>query len=157
MTAKFDLFAAAPSLMKSWMSTSLAAQASLEPTLIELVKIRASQINACANCINMHTVEARANGETEQRLYLLSAWREAPCYTERERAALGWTDALTRLSEGHAHADAYEALNAHFTEEEQVKLTLMINVINGWNRLAVGFGLWIDPAAAKAAATRAAA
>ncbi|WGS42007.1 carboxymuconolactone decarboxylase family protein [Burkholderia sp. JSH-S8] len=157
MTAKFDLFATAPSLMKSWMSTSLAAQASLEPTLIELVKIRASQINACANCINMHTVEARANGETEQRLYLLSAWREAPCYTERERAALGWTDALTRLSEGHAHADAYEALNAHFTEEEQVKLTLMINVINGWNRLAVGFGLWIDPAAAKAAATRAAA
>ncbi|WP_017334704.1 carboxymuconolactone decarboxylase family protein [Burkholderia stagnalis] len=157
MTAKFDLFAAAPSLMKSWMSTSLAAQASLEPTLIELVKIRASQINACANCINMHTVEARANGETEQRLYLLSAWREAPCYTERERAALGWTDALTRLSEGHAHADAYEALNAHFTEEEQVKLTLMINVINGWNRLAVGFGLWVDPAAAKAAATRAAA
>ncbi|RQS11401.1 carboxymuconolactone decarboxylase family protein [Burkholderia sp. Bp9002] len=157
MTAKFDLFAAAPSLMKSWMSTSLAAQASLEPTLIELVKIRASQINACANCINMHTVEARANGETEQRLYLLSAWREAPCYTDRERAALGWTDALTRLSEGHAHADAYDALNAHFTEEEQVKLTLMINVINGWNRLAVGFGLWVDPAAAKAAATQAAA
>ncbi|MGZ2743114.1 carboxymuconolactone decarboxylase family protein [Burkholderia stagnalis] len=157
MTAKFDLFAAAPSLMKSWMSTSLAAQASLEPALIELVKIRASQINACANCINMHTVEARANGETEQRLYLLSAWREAPCYTDRERAALGWTDALTRLSEGHAHADAYEALNAHFTEEEQVKLTLMINVINGWNRLAVGFGLWVDPAAAKAAATQAAA
>ncbi|RQR60769.1 carboxymuconolactone decarboxylase family protein [Burkholderia sp. Bp9125] len=157
MTAKFDLFAAAPSLMKSWMSTSLAAQASLEPTLIELVKIRASQINACANCINMHTVEARANGETEQRLYLLSAWREAPCYTDRERAALGWTDALTRLSEGHAHADAYDALNAHFTEEEQVKLTLMINVINGWNRLAVGFGLWVDPAAAKAAAAQAAA
>ncbi|MXN74320.1 carboxymuconolactone decarboxylase family protein [Burkholderia sp. 4701] len=157
MTAKFDLFAAAPSLMKSWMSTSLAAQASLEPTLIELVKIRASQINACANCINMHTVEARANGETEQRLYLLSAWREAPCYTDRERAALGWTDALTRLSESHAHADAYDALNAHFTEEEQVKLTLMINVINGWNRLAVGFGLWVDPAAAKAAAAQAAA
>ncbi|KVD88148.1 alkylhydroperoxidase [Burkholderia stagnalis] len=157
MTAKFDPFAAAPSLMKSWMSTSLAAQASLEPTLIELVKIRASQINACANCINMHTVEARANGETEQRLYLLSAWREAPCYTDRERAALGWTDALTRLSEGHTHADAYEALNAHFTEEEQVKLTLMINVINGWNRLAVGFGMWVEPAAATAPAAQAAA
>ncbi|KVM85963.1 carboxymuconolactone decarboxylase family protein [Burkholderia stagnalis] len=157
MTAKFDPFAAAPSLMKSWMSTSLSAQASLEPTLIELVKIRASQINACANCINMHTVEARANGETEQRLYLLSAWREAPCYTDRERAALGWTDALTRLSEGHTHADAYEALNAHFTEEEQVKLTLMINVINGWNRLAVGFGMWVEPAAATAPAAQAAA
>ncbi|KVM54593.1 alkylhydroperoxidase [Burkholderia ubonensis] len=151
MTAKLDPFAAAPSLMKNWMSTSLAAAASLEPTLIELVKVRASQINACANCINMHTAEARANGETEQRLYLLSAWREAPCYTDRERAALGWTDALTRLSEGHTREQAYAALNDHFTQEEQVKLTLMINVINGWNRLAVGFGLWVDPAAAKAA------
>ncbi|KVP24776.1 alkylhydroperoxidase [Burkholderia ubonensis] len=151
MTAKLDPFAAAPSLMKNWMSTSLAAAASLEPTLIELVKVRASQINACANCINMHTAEARANGETEQRLYLLSAWREAPCYTDRERAALGWTDALTRLSEGHTHEQAYAALNDHFTQEEQVKLTLMINVINGWNRIAIGFGLWVAPAAAKAA------
>ncbi|WP_431820892.1 carboxymuconolactone decarboxylase family protein [Burkholderia sp. F1] len=151
MTAKLDPFAAAPSLMKNWMSTSLAAEASLESTLIELVKVRASQINACANCINMHTAEARAKGETEQRLYLLSAWREAPCYTDRERAALGWTDALTRLSEGHTHEQAYAALNDHFTQEEQVKLTLMINVINGWNRIAIGFGLWVEPAAAKAA------
>ncbi|PCE30999.1 carboxymuconolactone decarboxylase family protein [Burkholderia ubonensis] len=151
MTAKLDPFAAAPSLMKHWMSTSIAAAASLEPTLIELVKVRASQINACANCINMHTAEARANGETEQRVYLLSAWREAPCYTERERAALGWTDALTRLSEGHTHEHAYATLNDHFTQEEQVKLTLMINVINGWNRLAVGFGMWVDPSAANAA------
>lgn len=103
--------------------------ASLEPSLIELVDIRASQING-ANCINMHTVEARANAETEQRIYLLSAWREAPCYTDRERAALGWTEALTRLSEGHTHSMAYEALKAQFTEEEQVKLPLMINVIN---------------------------
>ena len=156
MTPKLDLFAAAPSLMKSWAGTSLAVAGSLEPSLIELVKIRASQINACANCINMHTAEAREQGETEQRIYLLPAWREAPCYTDRERAALGWTDALTRLSEGHAHASAHDALKAQFTEEEQVKLTLMINVINGWNRLAVGFGLWADPAAAKAA-TRAAA
>jgi AhpD family alkylhydroperoxidase len=157
MTAKLDLFAAAPSLMKSWTSTSISITSSLEPTLIELVKIRASQINGCANCINMHTVEARAKGETEQRIYLLSAWREAPCYSDRERAALGWTEALTRLSEGHAHAPAYEALKAQFTEEEQVKLTLMINIINGWNRLAVGFGLWTDPAVAKAAAAKAAA
>ncbi|MBN3789868.1 carboxymuconolactone decarboxylase family protein [Burkholderia sp. Ac-20353] len=156
MTAKLDPFAAAPSLMKNWMGMSLAAAASLEPTLIELVKIRASQLNACANCLNMHTAEARANGETEQRLYLLSAWREAPCYTDRERAALGWTDALTRLSEGHPDEAAYATLNDHFTQEEQVKLTLMINVINGWNRLAVGFGLWVDPAAAKAAAKAAA-
>ncbi|GAB1584394.1 MULTISPECIES: carboxymuconolactone decarboxylase family protein [Phyllobacteriaceae] len=152
MTAKLDPFAAAPSLMKSWMTTSIAVASSLEPSLIELVKIRSSQINACANCINMHTAEAREKGETEQRIYLLSAWREAPCYTDRERAALGWTEALTRLSEGEVRDSAYEALKAQFTEEEQVKLTLMINVINGWNRLAVGFGLWIDPAAAKAAA-----
>lgn len=157
MTAKLDVFAAAPSLMKSWSSTSFAVAGSLEPSLIELVKIRASQINACANCINMHTVEAREQGETEQRIYLLPAWREAPCYTDRERAALGWTDALTRLSEGHAHASAYEALKDQFTEEEQVKLTLMINVINGWNRLMVGFGVWVDPAVAKSSAQAAAA
>lgn len=152
MTVKLDPFAAAPALMKSWMGTSMAVAASLEPSLIELVKIRASQINACANCINMHTVEARTKGETEQRIYLLAAWREAPCYTDRERAALGWTEALTRLSEGHTHAAAYEALTAQFSEEDQVKLTLMINVINGWNRLAVGFGLWLELAPAKAAA-----
>ncbi|CCE99862.1 carboxymuconolactone decarboxylase family protein [Sinorhizobium fredii] len=152
MTAKLDPFTAAPSLMKNWMSTSIAVASSLEPTLIELVKIRASQINACANCINMHTAEARAKGETEQRIYLLSAWREAPCYTGRERAALAWTEALTRLSEGHTHESAYHALQAEFTEEEQVKLTLMINVINGWNRIAIGFGLWVDPATAAAAA-----
>ncbi|MBM0170335.1 carboxymuconolactone decarboxylase family protein [Altererythrobacter sp. C41] len=151
MTAKMDLFAAAPALMKDWLDTSTRIAGSLEPTLIELVKIRASQINGCANCINMHTAEARAKGETEQRIYLLSAWREAPCYTDRERAALAWTDALTRLSEGHNHHDALETLQAQFTQEEQVKLTLMINVINGWNRLAVGFGLWYEPAAKAAA------
>jgi AhpD family alkylhydroperoxidase len=106
---------------------------------MRLVEIRASQINGCANCINMHAAEAREKGETEQRIYLLSAWREAPCYTDRERAALGWTDALTRLSEGHQLEGAREALKAQFTEEEQVKLTLMVNVINGWNRIAVGF------------------
>jgi AhpD family alkylhydroperoxidase len=152
MTAKLDLFAAAPALMKTWMSASRAIVESLEPTLVELVKIRASQLNACANCINMHTAEARAKGETEQRIYLLSAWREAPCYTDRERAALAWTDALTQLSQGHTHEAAYEALKAEFSEEEQVKLTLVINVINGWNRLAVGFGVWLEQAGTRAAA-----
>jgi AhpD family alkylhydroperoxidase len=151
-----DLFAAAPELMKKWAATSLATASSLDPTLARLVEIRASQINGCANCLNMHTAEARAKGETEQRIYLLSAWREAPCYTERERAALGWTEALTRLSEGHAHKSAYETLQAQFTREEQVKLTLMINVINGWNRMAVGFGMFIDPAEAKTAQAAAA-
>src|SRR5262245_44774203 len=109
----------------------------------------------------MHAAEAREQGETEQRIYLLPGWREAPCYTDRERAALGWTEALTRLSEGHmseghVRERAYEALKAHFTEEEQVKLTLVINIINGWNRLAVGFGVWLDPVAAKAAVRTAA-
>ena len=157
MTAKLDPLAAAPELMKSWMRTSFAVASSLDPTLAHLVEIRASQINGCANCINMHTQEARAKGETEQRIYLLSAWREAPCYTDRERAALGWTEALTRLSEGHEQESAYGALKAHFSEEEQVKLTLMINVINGWNRIAVGFGAFADPAEVKATARAAAA
>ena len=149
-----DLFAAAPELMNKWTATSLAVASSLEPALVRLVEIRASQINSCANCINMHTADAREKGETEQRIYLLSAWREAPCYTDRERAALGWTEALTRLSEGRTLEGAREALKAHFTEEEQVKLTLMINVINGWNRIAVGFGMFVDPAAAKSVAAK---
>lgn len=151
MTVVTDPFAAAPQLMKQWMGVSLAVQDSLEPSLIELVKIRASILNACANCINMHTAEALAKGETEQRIYLLAAWHEAPVYTPRERAALAWTDALTRLSEGHTQQAAKDGLEAHFTAEEQVKLTLMINIINGWNRIAVGFGLWLEQPAAKAA------
>ncbi|MGR9236777.1 carboxymuconolactone decarboxylase family protein (plasmid) [Rhizobium leguminosarum] len=158
MTTKIDLFAAAPSLMKFLQRTSieLVAAASFDRTLSELVKLRASQINGCANCINLHASEARENGETEQRIYLLPAWREAPCYTDRERAALGWTEALTRLCEGREHASAYKSLKAQFTEEEQVKLTVMINIINGWNRIAVGFGLYVDAAAVKAARASAA-
>src|ERR1700761_8032513 len=123
MHGKINVFAAAPALMKGFRSSSieLAVAANFDPRLTELVKIRASQINGCANCINMHASEAREKGETEQRIFLLSAWREAPCYTERERAALEWTDALTRLSEGLALGSAYERLAAHFTEEERVK------------------------------------
>jgi AhpD family alkylhydroperoxidase len=157
MTAKLDPFAAAPEAMKSWIRTSMAIASSLDPKLVGLVEIRASQINGCANCLNMHTADARAKGETEQRIYLLSAWREAPCYTDRERAALDWTEALTRLSEGHGQESAYQGLKTQFTEEEQVKLTLMINVINGWNRIAVGFGLFVDPAVAKSVGAAAAA
>ncbi|HEY4365706.1 MAG TPA: carboxymuconolactone decarboxylase family protein [Steroidobacteraceae bacterium] len=157
MTARLNPATAAPALMKEWHSISLAISSSLDPSFRELVEIRASQINGCANCTNMHTVFARENGETEQRIYLLPTWREAPCYTDRERAALGWTEALTRLSEAHTHESAYEALKAQFTEEEQVKLTLIINIINGWNRIAVGFGGWVDPQAVKSAAKAAAA
>ena len=152
MTARLNPMTAAPALMKAWHGASVAIASSLEHGLRELVEVRASQINGCANCVNMHTVFARENGETEQRLYLLAAWREAPCYTDRERAALGWTEALTRLCEGPELDAAYDALKAHFTEEEQVKLTLMINVINGWNRIAVGFRGWADPAVVNASA-----
>lgn len=148
MTPKLDPFAAAPELMKAWRETTLALNASLDPTLVHLVEIRASQINACANCINMHVYAARAAGETDQRIDLLAAWREAPCYSDRERAALAWTEALTRLSEGHERLEVYDALAAEFSEEERTKLTLVINAINGWNRICVGFGLWIDPALA---------
>ncbi|GEN24404.1 alkyl hydroperoxide reductase AhpD [Halomonas cupida] len=154
MTARLNPFAAAPSLMKDWQTISLAINESMEPTLVGLVEIRASQINGCANCLNLHTVFARENGETEQRINLLSAWREAPCYTDRERAALGWTEVMTRLSEGHERESAYRALQAQFSEEEQVKLTLIISVINGWNRVATGFGIWVDPSEVKPSATR---
>lgn len=152
MTQKLEPFAAAPALMKNWLDFSNVVATSLEPSLIELVKVRASQINGCANCLNMHTAEARAKGETEHRLYLLSAWREAPCYSTRERAALAWTDALTLIAGNSGHTAAYTDLKSQFTDEEQVKLTLMINVINGWNRLSIAFSLWSGPAAEKAAA-----
>jgi AhpD family alkylhydroperoxidase len=104
MTAKLNPFAAAPGLMNDWHRTSLAISSSLDPGLSELVKIRASQINGRANCLNMHTVYARENGETEQRIYLLSAWREAPCYSDRERAALGWDDEPPNFLPGHSDA-----------------------------------------------------
>ncbi|MGN6580532.1 MAG: carboxymuconolactone decarboxylase family protein [Bordetella sp.] len=154
MTARLDPFAVAPAQMKGWMGISLATSSSLDPVVVSLVEVLASQINGCANCLNMHTAFARERGETEQRLHLLPAWRDAPCYSDRERAALGWTEALTRLSERPALDAAREALETHFDKEEQVKLTLMINVINGWNRLAVGFKLWVEPEAAKTAAAR---
>ncbi|SRR5579885_369479 len=114
-------------------------QSGLEPSLLELVKTRASQINGCAFCVDMHTKDARARGETEQRLYGLVAWRETPYYTERERAALAWTEAVTRVSEGHVPDDVYEAARAQFDEKELVDLTMAIVAINGWNRLAISF------------------
>ena len=110
----------------------------LEANLLEIVKVRASQVNGCAFCIQMHTRDARKLGETEDRLHLLAAWREAPLYTPRERAALAWTEALTLLTEGHAPDGVYADLRAQFSEEEIGKLTLAIGVINSWNRIAVG-------------------
>jgi AhpD family alkylhydroperoxidase len=103
------------------------------------VKIRASQINGCAFCLHMHTKDARASGETEERIYLLNAWRESPLFNDRERAALAWTEALTLVAETHAPDEDYAELSRHFTPVEQVNLTLMIGAINTWNRLAIGF------------------
>jgi AhpD family alkylhydroperoxidase len=111
----------------------------LEPSLLELVKMRASQINGCAYCLDMHSKDARAAGETEQRLYLLNAWREAPFYTERERAALAWTESVTLVHESHVPEDVYQQARAHFSEDELVNLTIAIVAINGWNRLEVSF------------------
>jgi AhpD family alkylhydroperoxidase len=114
-------------------------QSGLEASLLELVKMRASQINGCAYCLDMHSKDARAAGETEQRLYLLSAWREAPVYSERERAALEWTEAVTLVSETHVPDDAFQRVRQHFSDEELVHLTMAIVAINGWNRLEVSF------------------
>jgi AhpD family alkylhydroperoxidase len=119
----------------------------LEQGLIELVKMRASQINGCAFCLNMHSKDARAHGETEQRLYLLNAWRETPFYSDRERAALTWTECLTRLSTDGAPDAAYQALEAVFTPAEIANLTALIGVINLWNRLAVGLSYRLPGAA----------
>jgi len=111
----------------------------LERPLLELVRLRASQINGCAFCVDMHTKDARAMGETEQRLYLLSAWRECPFYTDRERAALEWTEAVTLVSETHVPDEVYERVKRHFSPMEIVNLTAAIAMINTWNRLSVAF------------------
>ena len=111
----------------------------LAPSLIELVKMRASQINGCAYCIDMHSKDARAAGESEQRLYALNAWRETPFFTAREQAALAWAEALTLVSVDHVPDAVYEHAKQHFSEEELVNLTLAVIAINGWNRIAISF------------------
>ena len=115
------------------------AQCGLDPKLLHMIKLRASQINGCAYCIDMHWKDARAAGETEQRLYGLDAWRESPYYTEKERAALEWTEALTLISETHAPDDVYERVRAQYSEKELVDLTLIVGMINMWNRIAIPF------------------
>ena len=140
MTTRLNHWTAAPQVMQAMMALEKASRShGLEHSLLELVKTRASIINRCAFCLDMHTREARAAGETEERLYMLAAWEEATCYTPRERAALAWTDTLTRLSETGAPDAAYDATAAAFSPEEQVALTLAIVAINGWNRFGVGF------------------
>ncbi len=115
------------------------AESSIEPPLRELIKLRASQINGCAYCIDMHWKDARAAGETEQRLYGLVAWREAPYYSERERAALDWTETLTLIADNHAPDELYEQTRRQFSEQELADLTLTVVTINAWNRITISF------------------
>jgi AhpD family alkylhydroperoxidase len=152
MKPRMNYYQAAPETIKALVAVETQITASgLEQSLIELVKTRASQINGCAYCINMHTEDARKHGETEQRLYLLNAWRESPLYTDRERAALAWTEALTLVSETHAPDADYEAVRAQFTDAELVNLTTLIGAINAWNRIAIGFRA-VHPVKVKVAA-----
>ena len=140
MQPRLDHAKIAPDGIKAmWGLERYVHNCSLEPSLIELVKFRASQINGCAYCIDMHTKDARAHGESEQRLYALSAWRETPFFTNRERAALAWTEAVTLVANTGVPDDVYEEVQRHFDDEEIVDLTLAVVAINGWNRLAVSF------------------
>jgi AhpD family alkylhydroperoxidase len=140
MTARLNPLAAAPNAMDAMMGVeTYLKDCGLEHSLMLLVKTRASQINGCAYCLHMHTHDARVAGEREERLYLLDAWRESKLYTPRERAALAWTDALTRLPETHAPDADFDGLRPHFTDAEIVNLTLLIGAINSWNRISVGF------------------
>jgi AhpD family alkylhydroperoxidase len=140
METRIDFAHSAPALSRAYLTLSHAVESSgLERSLLELVKTRASQLNGCAYCIDMHTKDARANGESEERLYLLNAWREAPFYTDRERTALAWTEALTLVSHDHVPDAMYEEARRHFSDEELVNLSWAIVVINGWNRMAIAF------------------
>ena len=153
MKQRLDYKLASPDAFKAMLHTEQQVHKSgLQESLLELVKTRASQINGCAWCLDMHTKDARARGETEQRLYLLSAWREAPFYSERERAALAWTEALTQIATHEVSDAVYEEARRHFDEKALVDLTLAIIAINGWNRLNVAFrtkvGAYVSPHAA---------
>lgn len=140
MEARLNYAEVAPDALKAMYALEKYVNGSgLERSLYELVKTRASQINGCAFCIDMHTKDARKAGETEQRLYALSAWRETPFYSDRERAALDWTEALTLISQNDVPDDLYENLSIYFNDEEKVALTMSIIAINGWNRLAIPF------------------
>ena len=142
MSPRLNYVHAAPDAVRAM--NALEAQAgktSLEKPLLELVRMRVSQINGCAYCLDMHSKDARAGGESEQRLYVLDAWREAPFYSERERAALAWAEALTLIADDHVPDEVYEEAHRAFSERELVELTLIIVAINSWNRFSIGFRL----------------
>lgn len=152
MKSRMNFYQAAPDTVKALMVLEEQIQSTgLEKSLIELVKIRASQINGCAFCINMHTEDARKRGETEQRIYLLDAWRESPLYTDRERAALAWTESVTLIAETRAPDEVYAEVRAQFSDAETVNLTMLVATINAWNRLAIAFRS-VHPVKVKASA-----
>ena len=140
MQPRIEYAKAAPGAVKAMLDLEKhVRQSGLETPLLELVRLRASQINGCAYCLDMRTKDARAEGETEQRLYTLSTWRETPFFSERERAALEWTEAVTKVAEGHVADEVFERTRRHFSDSELVELTLAVIAINGWNRLAIAF------------------
>jgi len=140
MKPRVDYWRIAPGAFKAMSSLeTYLMESGLDSLLLHIVKLRASQINGCAYCIDMHWKDARAGGESEQRLYGLDAWREAPHYTDRERAALEWTEALTKITEGHVPDAVYEAVRGHFSEKELVDLSWAVSAINAWNRIAIAF------------------
>jgi AhpD family alkylhydroperoxidase len=140
MKQRLDFYKASPEAIKAMVALEVAvSRLGIDPALQELLRLRASQINGCAYCVDLHSGDARKKGETERRLYAVPVWRETPFFTPRERAALGWTEAITRIADTHAPDEAYEALRAEFSEAECVNLTLAIGLINSWNRLAIGF------------------
>lgn len=140
MAPRLDFYKASPAAIKAMMGLEdRIAKCGLEPSLIELVRLRASQINGCAFCIDLHTADARKAGEDDRRLATLSVWRETPFFSERERAALAWTEAVTLVARDHVPDAVWEAVHPHFSEAEIVDLTLLVATINSWNRFAISF------------------
>jgi len=140
MEPRLDFYKASPEAIKAMLAFSAGVEKlGLEKPLLELVKLRASQINGCAFCVDMHAADARKGGETERRLHAVPVWRETPFFTPRERAALAWTEAVTTIADGGAPDDLHADLCAQFTEKERMDLTLAISMINCWNRLAISF------------------
>jgi AhpD family alkylhydroperoxidase len=140
MQPRLDFYKASPDAAKAMLALEAAVnKLGLEPPLLELVKLRSSQLNGCAYCVDLHSSDARKRGESERRLHAVAVWRESPFFSDRERAALAWTESLTLLSQTRAPDADYEWLSSQFDERERVNLTVAINLINGWNRLAVGF------------------
>jgi len=147
MEPRLDFYKASPEAIKVMLAFSAGTEKlGLEHSLLELVKLRASQINGCAFCVDMHAADARKGGETERRLHALCAWRETPFFTPRERAALAWTEAITAIAGSGAPDDVHADLSAQFSEKERMDLTLAIAMINSWNRLAIAFRKMPEPA-----------